>query len=109
MSIFLTGSSDNTTQLNNITTISAMPYRYEDQLPKFQANLNAQNSVYNRDQELLNALETLRNARILTDTAQNRQFYLKAFNIIMNGNEASQGTNDAAITAIDDVDDTNSI
>jgi uncharacterized FAD-dependent dehydrogenase len=86
-----------------------MPVRYEDQLPKLQANLNTQNSVYIRDQELLTALETLRAARILTDTDENKQFYVKAFNQILDGNEASQGTNDTAITGISDVDDTTGI
>ena len=78
---------------------------YEDQLPQLQANLNSQNAVYNRDLELLTALETLRAARILTDTDENKQFYVKAFNQILNGNEASQGTNDTGITSIEDVDE----
>lgn len=82
---------------------------YQDQLPKLQANLNAQSAVYNRDQELLTALEILRAARILTDTDENKQFYLKAFNQILNGNEASQGVNDTGITNIGDVDSVASI
>jgi hypothetical protein len=99
---FLTGSSDNQP--------SAMPnILYEQQLPKLQANLNAQSAVYSRDLELLTALETLRAARILTDTDDNKQFYVKAFNQILNGNEASQGTNDTGISNIDDVDETQGI
>ena len=86
-----------------------MPFRYEDQYPQLLANLNAQSAVTSRDQSLLNALETLRTARIMTSSPTKRQFYVEAFNEIKAANEASQGTNTTAIGDIDDVDTPNAI
>lgn len=86
-----------------------MPYRYEDQYPLLQANLNAQSSVASRDQELLNALETLRTARIMTSTPSKRQFYVQAFNEIKAANETSQTTTTTDAGTIADVDTPNAI
>lgn len=82
---------------------------YQDQLPKLKANLNLQYKVQDRDHELLDALETLRAARILTDTAENKQFYVKAFNQILSGSEASQGTSNTDIASITDVNNVDDI
>lgn len=82
---------------------------YEDQLPKLKANLNLQYQVQHRDHELLDALETLRAARIMTSTSEKKQFYVQAFNEILNGSETSQGTSTTDITSITNVDNVDDI